>query len=111
MGARNGKRSLQFPTLKDGDTSTAVRNLQSQLAKGGNMQVITLSKPYAPPVEVGCKTLPQGVVVGRAKSRAGVNYVATAGVAWRWSNGTLSLIEIPGLTVGEAYEINLLVVF
>lgn len=98
-------------SIKDPDVAASLRDLGSQVRGNGQVRVVSLSKVYTPPFAVGCDTLPGAVLCGRAKSRSGVDYVSASGVRWRWSSGELTIIEITGLTVGQAYDINMLVVF
>jgi hypothetical protein len=110
MGTGRRARAFRFGvSLKDPDVAAAFRDVEAAMNEAGSSRVIELSKIYAPPLQVGCDFLPRGVTCGRAKSRSGTEYIATSGVRWKWASGVLSIIEIPGLTVGQEYDINLIV--
>jgi hypothetical protein len=96
-------------SLKDAAVASAFRDVGAQIGGSVSVQAIEFSKTYTPPIVVSCPSLPKGVWCGRAKSRAGLEYIATNGVRWKWSNGELTILDIGGLTVGQAYDFNILV--
>jgi hypothetical protein len=97
-------------SFKDPDVASAFRDVASQFGNSATVRTLSFSKTYTPPIVVGCPALPDGVTCVRAKSRAGIEYISASGVRWKWSGGELTILDIPGLTVGQVYDINLLVV-
>jgi len=108
---------LRVPSLRnivsgaDRDTQESLRDLEAVLRQLISMSVKTrTNQAYAPPFYLDNDALPKGVLLMRAKDAKSPSYVSATYIGWTWDKNAIRIDTIPGLTVGNSYDLNFLIV-